>query len=338
MGRRDVALTTAMRAASVFDSTRAMERIEQDGYTRVDPFRIAEAEGIQVLLRPMDKLLGAFIRDETPGILLNALRPAGLVHMTCAHELGHYFMGHSSAVDETIDYDANAELQEQEAEWFGYHLLVPRPLLTIICRRKGWNKQSLVNPHILYQLALRLGVSYSAAAWSLLRHNLTDYDTVQRLLKTTPAMIKKFLLQGPLEDSTKDVWLFDDADRSSVLEPRPDDYMVVRLKSHASAGFLWQADSIEELESHGFAVAPLVASKVERDSLSFGADTLMDYLVEGGRERYDIPLPIQLSEVRPWLGKQEGDATFRSQAHFEPIAEGLSRNAKQAILQEAAEP
>lgn len=338
MGRRDVALTTAKRVASVFDSTRAMERIEQDGYTRVDPFRIAAAEGIPVLLRPMDKLLGAFIRDETPGILVNALRSAGLIHMTCAHELGHYFMGHDSAVDETIDYGTNAELQEQEAEWFGYHLLVPRPLLTIICKRKGWNRQSLVNPLILYQLALRLGVSYSAAAWSLLRHNLIDHDAVQRLLKTTPTMIKKALLQGPLEDSTKDVWLFDDTDRSSVLEPRPDDHMVVRLKSHASAGYLWQADSIKELESYGFVVSPFAASELERDNLAFGADNTMDYLVSGGRERFDAPLPIQLSEIRPWLGKQENDATFRSQAHFEPITEGLSRDAKQALLQEASEP
>lgn len=336
MGRRDVALITAKRAASVFESTGAMERIEQDGYTRIDPFKIAAAEGIPVLLRPMDKLLGAFIRDDAPGILVNAHRPAGLIHMTCAHELGHYFMGHASAVDETIEYDGNAELQEQEAEWFGYHLLVPRPLLTIICRRKGWNKQSLVSPHILYQLALRLGVSYAAAAWSLLRHNLTDYETVQGLLKTQPAAIKKALLQGTLADSTKDVWLFDDTDRSSVLEPRPDDYMVVRLKSHASAGYLWQADSIEQLESHGFVVSPLAASEVDRDRLSFGSDAMMDYLVADGRERFDQPLPIQLSEVRPWLGKQEGDATYRSRAHFEPIGEGLSRDAKQALLKEAA--
>lgn len=337
MGRREVALITAKRAAGVFESTGAMERIEQDGYTRIDPFKIAAAEGIPVLLRPMDKLLGAFIRDDTPGILINAQRSAGLIHMTCAHELGHYFMGHASAVDETIEYDGNAELQEQEAEWFGYHLLVPRPLLTIICKRKGWNRQSLVNPHVLYQLALRLGVSYAAAAWSLLRHNLADFETVQGLLKTSPATIKKALLQGPLADSTKDVWLFDDTDRTSVLEPRPDDYMVVRLKSHASAGYLWQADSIEQLESHGFFVSPLIASAMERDQLSFGADGVMDYLVAEGRERFDAPLAIQLSEVRPWLGKQDGDESYHSHAHFEPIVEGLSRDAKQALLREAAE-
>jgi Zn-dependent peptidase ImmA (M78 family) len=102
MGHRDIALTTAKLASDVFETTRAMERIEQDGYTRIDPFKIAASEGISVLLRPMDKLLGAFIREDAPGILVNALRSAGMIHMTCAHELGHYFMGHDSAMDDTI--------------------------------------------------------------------------------------------------------------------------------------------------------------------------------------------------------------------------------------------
>lgn len=337
MAARDIAMATAKMAAEVFASSRAMERIEQDGYTRIDPFRIAAGEGVSVLLRPMEKLLGAFIREESPGILVNSARSAGLIHMTCAHELGHYFMGHQSALDETIDYGGKAEAMEQEAETFGYHLLVPRPLLGIICKRKGWNKASLTNPHVLYQMSLRLGVSYSAAAWSLVRHNILAFDVVQGLLKVQPAAIKQSLLQGQLPDATKDVWLLDEKDQSSVLEPRPEDHLVLRLKSHASAGYLWQADSVEQVADQGFTLAPLVtAQAVDPQAIVFGAESTLDYVLTAKQRTVEEPHPVTLSEVRPWMGKQGGDASFQSWTHFEPISEGLTRESKRALIREVA--
>lgn len=340
MGNRDIAIVTATEAAKVLEVAQAMERIEQDGYTRIDPFKVAASVGVPVLLRPMDRLLGAFMREDTPGILINTLRSAGMIHMTCAHELGHYFMGHASALDETIEYGAQAALLEQEADWFGYHLLVPRRLLSIICKRKGWDKDSLRSPHILYQMSLRLGVSYRAAAWSLYRHKIFPYDVVRTLLDTPPARIKRALLQSEtMADSTKEVWLLDEHDRFSILEPRPDDVMVVRLPSHASAGYLWQTDSMDQLEAEGFALAPLDVPgvpEVDLDQLSFGADLVMDYVIQGGKRTVDEPTPISLSESRPWIGRQSNDATFSSQAHFEPIVDGLSREAKKALLEEVS--
>ncbi len=337
MAARDIAMATAKVAAEVFASCRAMERIEQDGYTRIDPFRIAACEGVSVLLRPMEKLLGAFMREDSPGILVNSARPAGLIHMTCAHELGHYFMGHQSALDETIDYGGKAEVMEQEAETFGYHLLVPRSLLGIICKRKGWNKTSLTNPQVLYQMSLRLGVSYAAAAWSLVRHNILTYDVVKGLLKVQPASIKQSLLQGQLPDATRDVWLFDESDQSSVLEPRPDDHLVVRLKSHASAGYLWEADSVEQVAEHGFTLVPMAnANPVAPHAVTFGADSTLDYVLSPKQADVENPHPITLTEVRPWMGKQVGDASFHSRTHFEPITEGLTRESKRALIREVA--
>ncbi|MGB5957186.1 ImmA/IrrE family metallo-endopeptidase [Pseudomonas sp.] len=191
MGYRDMVLRAVQRAAEVIDDTAAMERIEQDGYTRIDPFQIAADSGVMVMLRPMQKLLGAFLGDENPGILVNMDRPAGLVHMTCAHELGHFFMGHGSAADEQIYYGSKGALIEQEADQFGYNLLVPRKLIVKIMQRKQWTKAQLFCPDILYQLALRMGVSYEAAAWSLSRHNVMSTDEVRQMLRTTPAMIKR---------------------------------------------------------------------------------------------------------------------------------------------------
>lgn len=63
MGFRDLVLRAAQRAVEVIDESGAMARIEQDGYTRIDPFQIAADSGVMVMLRPMEKLLWAFLGD-----------------------------------------------------------------------------------------------------------------------------------------------------------------------------------------------------------------------------------------------------------------------------------
>lgn len=335
MSYRDIVLRAAQRAAEVIDESGAMVRIEQDGYTRIDPFQIAADSGVMVMLRPMQKLLGAFLDDETPGILVNGDRSAGLVHMTCAHELGHFFMGHGSTADEKIYYGSKAALVEQEADQFGYNLLVPRKLIVKIMQRKQWKKEALFRPEVLYQLSLRMGVSYEATAWSLNRHNVMSYDQVQQMLRTTPAMIKKALLGDRLVDTRKEVWLLDNDDRTSILEPRLDDQIVVRLPSRASSGYLWGADSADELTSQGFQLEPLtVPSKSSGEgSPVFGGPGMMDYLLTGGRASDTMPVNVQLSERAPWDASSPVVDTFKSSAQFEPLDFGLTPHSRKQLLE-----
>lgn len=335
MSYRDLVLRAAQRAAEIIDESGAMERIEQDGYTRIDPFQIAADSGVMVMLRPMQKLLGAFLGDETPGILVNVDRSAGLVHMTCAHELGHFFMGHGSTADEKIYYGSKAALVEQEADQFGYNLLVPRKLIVKVMQRKQWSKAALFRPDVLYQLALRMGVSYEAAAWSLSRHKVMSPAQVQQMLRTTPAMIKKALLGDRLVNARREVWLLDNDDRTSILEPRPDDQLVVRLPSRASSGYLWEADSVDELTSQGFQLKPLtVPSKPSVGNPPvFGGPGTMDYLLTDGRASDAVLVDVQLSERAPWDASSPPTDTFKSSAQFERLGFGLAPHSRKQLLE-----
>ncbi|MGT2458979.1 ImmA/IrrE family metallo-endopeptidase [Cupriavidus basilensis] len=135
---RDELLEAARRAAEVLDEFSVRNRIKE-GYTRVDPTQLASEADVTVMFRPLDKLLGGFLREESEaGILVNVLRPRGLVHMTCAHELGHYFLGHESTTDETVDIGMSAHLVERQANQFAYSLLAPRWLVVAIMNLKRW--------------------------------------------------------------------------------------------------------------------------------------------------------------------------------------------------------
>lgn len=328
-------MAAARCASEVYRDSGAKERVEQDGYTRVDPFLIAGKERVPVLLRPLDKLLGAFIRDDVSGILINSERPAGVIHMTCAHELGHYFMEHDTTADDSLDYGPQAASHEQEADWFAYQLMVPRGLLAHVMRRKGWTMQSLADPRLLYQLSLRLGISYTAAVWSLARHKLIAPAEVKRLINVQPLTIKQELLAGQPFDARKEVWLLDERDRDSVLEPRVEDRMVVRLKSHASAGYLW---SLDELVSEGFQIRP--ARTPDKDTLLadtvFGGSTTAEFLLTHARDgTNDHPAVLAMKELRPWA-KEPPASTFEAMTLFEGVAPGLTSIAKLQLLEESS--
>ena len=326
----------AQRAAEIYHDSGAKARIEKDGYTRVDPFWIAAGEGVMVMLRPLDKLLGAFIRRENSGILVNAERSAGLIHMTCAHELGHYFMGHETTADEKIDYGAEANGLEQEADWFAYQLLTPRILLANILRRKGWSVQSLKDPILLYQLSLRLGISYTATLWSLHRQNLLDRSTVQDMLNVQPADIKRILIGDMPHDLRNEVWLLDDRDRSSILEPRPNDQLILRVKNRASAGYVW---SVDEATTMGFQLKPVLHQSERPKDLSqlvFGSSSTADYLLTHTDEIHakTSPTILALQERRPWASDAPASAAFETKTQFEQISTGLTPAAKERLLLE----
>ncbi|HOX70076.1 MAG TPA: hypothetical protein PKV56_19730, partial [Burkholderiaceae bacterium] len=70
MNLRDQLLQASKRASAVLADVGAQQRVRDSGYSRIDPVAIAEGGGVPVMVRPLDKLLGAFLNPEgSPGIL-----------------------------------------------------------------------------------------------------------------------------------------------------------------------------------------------------------------------------------------------------------------------------
>ena len=139
----DALMAAARRATEVLEEFEARKRIDA-GYTRIDAEQIASAADVVVMYRKFELLLGGFlVEDGTPGIIVNWDRPRGLVHMTCAHELGHFELGHESTSDTTVDVSKNAALVERTANQFAYALLAPSWLVSQTMRRQRWGRDSL---------------------------------------------------------------------------------------------------------------------------------------------------------------------------------------------------
>lgn len=340
MIQRDAMLKAAKLAAQVLDDARAQDRIA-NGYTRIDPIALADFAGIAVIARPMDKLLGAFLREKQPGILLNTQRPTGMFHMTCAHELGHFHLGHLTTTDEVIDYGSDASSFELEADQFAYALMTPTWLLAKVFKAQGWRPAAIHDPNVLYQLSLRLGLSYAATIWSLTRIKRLDINSARRMSTVSPAQIKRSLLpQGTTLEANQDVWLLGPADKDAILEPRADDRFVVQLPSHAAAGYLWTATDAQDV---GYTLKPLTidgtGEPADGEQILVGSPAADRYALEF-KLSADINPPkervaLTFREVQPWQNSQDADEnTLALQAKFEDLKKGLSDGTRNRLIGE----
>lgn len=343
---RDELLEAARRAAKVLDEFSVRDRIKE-GYTRVDPTQLASEADVTVMFRPLDKLLGGFLReDREAGILVNVLRPRGLVHMTCAHELGHYFLGHESTTDETVDIGVSAHLIEQQANQFAYSLLAPRWLVVAIMNLKRWSKAHLEDPSVVYQLSLRLGMSFEAMTWSLVRLKFISQTSVSRTLAQKPKALKLDALniQDPSVKVPGDVWVLDKSDKDRIIEPASTDRFVVDLPNHAAAGHLW---TVDELRCEGFALEPFVQDA--RTVPKRGAHPIVVGGLGSGTMRYELaPIAesgeafaanaqrraeISVHETAPWSNGMETHDTLSFHAEFDDLNGGLSRPERERRLE-----
>lgn len=298
MSYRESILTGAKQATRLHDQLRTKERIEQTG-GRIDVFGSALQLDATVIFRNLTGILGAYMREGgINGILVTTQRRLQVQRFTGAHEMGHCYMGHTPGIidGEEILGGQGADLApvEIEANGFAAEFMAPRWLLAYHASRQGWNAASITQPAIIYQLALRIGLSYEATCRSLVNHQLVSVD-VGRALRDVPVKeIKREIVPAEYapEKWYGDVWLLTERDRGARLEGHPDDLFVLKLAEKSTAGYLWNIDA---LRAEGFDI--LTDHGIDVSQTTLGAEVLREVTAGGAK---NVMGQVSLQQRRPW--------------------------------------
>lgn len=303
------AVLKGMRAALRLQRDLGLDQGAARG-NRVDVFGAIYRQNVPLLFRKLEPLLGAYLREQgNPGIILTTRRPLGQQRFTAAHELGHHVLNHDPhADDDSIlrrspdharDY-INLPSAEQEADAFASYFLVPDWLITTLMQRQHWTPRHLQNPDIVYQMALRVGASYRATLYALVRNRVIGAGIRQQLLKAKPATIKRALVPDHPIESTQniDVWHLTERDEGTVIEAGLDDLFFVKLREDSNAGYVWNFD---ELEKAGFAILKDGREQVAEGVV--GAPTIRHVLARAsGATAHGV---YTLWERRPWAPEDD---------------------------------
>lgn len=327
----------SMAASRLHVELASKERMQAAGGS-VDVFAASLAVGLPLLLRPLKGLLGAFLPEPIPGVLVTTERPLSIQRFTAAHELGHFRLKHLPSLDdESIlrrmamptarDMDG-PDFQEVEADAFAVGLLMPRWLIDWHCKQQGWVARDLRSPFVLYQLSLRLGTSFEAIAWTLQRLNLVSPGDADALRAQKRRDIKVELLKGyEPENYRGDVWVLTERDANTQIDGSRNDHFILRLHEHSGGGYLW---NIDELKASGFAIVRDTSEIDDQDAVGSNTTRSVTAVLQQPQRG-----ALSLAEARPW----EPDAPI-SQLNFRydftgPEEEGLSRVERRHILQAA---
>lgn len=255
MNYRDAILEGAKKATRLHELLGVKEFIPKTS-GRIDVFDAVLQQNSMLLFRNLDKLLGAYLNEAgNAGIIVTTQRPLPVQRFTAAHELGHYYMGHEPTSDGEEILGPTSELTELEvqANAFAAEFLSPKWLLFHHGRKQGWDATSICDPVVVYQLSLRLGLSYEATCHSLRTHEIIKQGPAQSLLTIPPKKIKRSILPATFEPKNwfPDVWLLTERDRETRIEGQTDDLFVLQLTEKSGAGYLWDT---EALKREGFEI------------------------------------------------------------------------------------
>jgi Zn-dependent peptidase ImmA (M78 family) len=185
-----------MAAARLHRQLGSREIIETQGGS-IDVFGAIFAIDLPLLLRPLQGLLGAYLNDPAPGVLVTTRRPMSIQRFTAAHELGHFTLRHEPSLDDEsilrripLSGQSADNFQETEADAFAAAFMMPRWLIGWHCQRQGWQTLDLTQPNVVYQLALRIGASYEATCWTLVQNRLIARAVALNLAQFEPRDLK----------------------------------------------------------------------------------------------------------------------------------------------------
>lgn len=310
------------------------EQVLQRG-GNVDVFAAIEMVQLPLLLRPLEGLLGAYLNDPSPGVLVTTQRPMSIQRFTAAHELGHSELRHRPSLDDEsilrrmpLNQLPQDDFQEVEADAFAVAFMMPTWLIAWHCERQGWKAADLRRPNIVYQLSLRIGASYEATCWTLARHNIIDRRLARELVQTQPRVMKAALLADYKPgDYRGDVWLLTERDAETRIDGSRSDLFVLRLEEHSGGGYLWD---IDDLRASGFAIVGDALEGVEDDTV--GGHVVRR--VTAAAAEADRGL-LSINERRPWDPDQPLTSLSVEFDFTGPEEIGYSRAARRVLLEAA---
>lgn len=306
----------------------------------VDVFAIIAGLDLPLMVRPLKGLLGAYLDAPRPGILVTSERSLSIQRFTAAHELGHRLMGHRPSLDDEEQIlrrgsvedltrrDRLDNYQEAEADAFAAALLMPKWLIQLHCTRQGWRLRDLNRPHVIYQLALRLGGSYEATVRTLERHKMVS-DATRGALLAVPRRSLKAALLGDFkpQDYKGDVWLVTERDQGGRLDGSRKDHLLFALTENAAAGFLWDMSPVERA---GF--CSISDHRTDAGPDAVGGPCSRRLLVAATKEARGS---VALGQRRPWVPDDSLQSLSIRLDFTGPEANGLSRAEKRLWLEAA---
>jgi hypothetical protein len=323
-----------MAAARLHQRLDLRQQIEARG-GNVDVFGAIQTVDLPLLLRPLQGLLGAYLSDPVPGVLVTTQRPMSIQRFTAAHELGHFSLRHQQSLDDEsilrrmpMAGEPAGDFQEVEADAFAVGFMMPRWLILWHADRQGWTVSEFRRPSIIYQLALRIGASYEATCWTLVRHRFIQPPLARELLQTQPRALKAGLLESYRpHDYRGDVWLLTERDAGTRIDGSRNDLFVLRLEEHSGGGYLWD---IDQLNASGFGIVRDELEAIDGEGVG---DPVIRRVTAAPPDTYRGCM--SLDERRPW----DPDPPLSSlKLDFDltgPEEEGLSRAARRSLLEAA---
>ena len=331
MSRREEILRATSEAAKLLSERPIGKRTSFDIVGAVTELRIP------LLFRPLNNLLGAVVAFSggVRGIMITTQRDLHVQRFTLAHELGHVLLGHTFSFDETIDLAGrNASnsrpTEEVAADTFAAELLGPRTLLLDAAKRHKWNRQALHQPKNIYQLSLRLGISYQAACWALVTSGVLQRAEATKIKDNSVAELKQNFAQDvSISDPWANVWALNKADTGTFLEAGPNDLFAIHVQDNASSGYLWRLVDVGE---NAEVVGEEEVGDAQDPEHRYGGDSSRVIYI-----RFAAPgiHKIVFEHIRPWSGASLDEIEIEIDGNGKEL-EGLARRTKWQALRRVA--
>lgn len=337
MSYEEAIRTGSMAAARFHQELGLKDKLGSHGGS-IDVFEAIQDIDLPLLLRPLDGLLGAYINDPSPGILVTTRRPMSIQRFTAAHELGHCRLDHQPSLDDedvlrrmtlTRPLHNDHGFQEVEADAFAVAFMLPKWLVLWHANNQGWSSNDLHDPSRVYQLSLRLGASYKAMCWTLLRHKLIARAVATDLANNTqPRGLKEALLASyEPQNYHGNVWLLTERDANTRIDGSRNDLFVLRLTEHSNGGYLWD---IDQLRASGFGIVNDEREAIDEEDIG---GLVVRRVTASPPDSYQGRVAI--NECRPWKPETPLSSLQVEVDLTGPEIEGYSRATRRSLLHAA---